>query len=811
MGQYEEKARALVAQMTREEKASLCSGADFWHIPGVERLGLAPVCLTDGPHGLRKEQKKETDSPVILQGSVPATCFPAACATACSFDPALLEEMGAAMGEECIAENVAILLGPGVNIKRSPLCGRNFEYFSEDPLLAGKCAAGMIRGVESKNVGTSLKHYAANNQEYMRLVGNSVVDERALREIYLAGFETAVKEGKPATVMCSYNRINGTYACENKKLLTDILRTEWGFDGIVVSDWGATNRRVDALAAGLDLEMPGPDPGADKLIADAVCDGRLEESVLDEAAVRLVCVLLRGAENTPTPYDADAHHALCAKIAEESAVLLKNDGALPLDKSARLLVTGGFAKTPRYQGAGSSQIQPTKLTSMLDAMDAAGYAYAYAEGFAPEQAEPDEQKLDEAVRLAADCDVICVCAGLPASFESEGYDRKHLDLPESQLRLISAMHGTGKPVVVTLSNGSSVLLPFAEDVNAILLLGLTGQNGGTAAVRLLYGDANPCGKLAETYPLNEKDCLAASNFGVRNPEYRESIYVGYRGYDKAELDVRYPFGHGLSYTSFAYSGLTLSEKRFAAGKTLNVSFTVTNTGAQAGKEIAQVYVCTPEHELFMPVRELRAFTKIALAPGESQTVTLPLTERAFSYYNVPEARWDIRAGEYTVAVGASSRDLPLSATVTVEGAPAALPDLHQSAAAYYTPGASAFTAEAFEAVLGYKLAAEAPATPFTRNTPLCDLAATRWGRVILRMVRGQLAKSIKQGEGGVGGANTQTVADNNAMMEHMLMEMPVRGLAMLGGGMFTPEKIDAAVDFVNGHVLRGARGFLKKG
>ncbi|MEG2697765.1 MAG: glycoside hydrolase family 3 C-terminal domain-containing protein, partial [Ruthenibacterium sp.] len=640
-------AKALVAQMTPEEKAQLCSGADFWNLKGLQRLGIDGVCITDGPHGLRKQATQS--SAVQLSQSVPTTCFPAACATACSFDPALLEEMGEAMGEECLAEEVAVILGPGANMKRSPLCGRNFEYFSEDPLLAGKCAAGLIRGVERTNVGTSLKHFAGNNQETLRMVSDSRIDERALREIYLTAFETAVKEGRPATVMCSYNKLNGVYASDNRRLLTDILRREWGFDGLVMTDWGAMNDCVAALEAGLDLQMPGPCPGEEAQILRAVRDGRLTMDALDAAAVRVVRVLLRGAQNETQPYDAQAHHALAGKIAEQSAVLLQNDGTLPFSKTANVLLTGGFARAPRYQGAGSSQIVPTRLTSALDAFETARVPFVYAEGFEPEELLPDAAKIAEAVAAAQRCDAVCVFAGLPASYESEGFDREHLSLPKSQLALIEALCATGKPVCVVLSCGSCVEVPFADSVNAILLMNLSGQNSGTAAQHLLYGDANPCGKLAQTWPMRLSDAGNTAFFGTRQAQYRESIYIGYRWYDKAQLPVRWPFGHGLSYTSFAYSALRLSAQTYHSERSaaLTVTFTVKNAGSVPGSEIAQVYVSAPaDGPLFMPVRELRGFAKVTLAPGESKTVRLQLDKRAFAYYNAPAACWHVMDGTY---------------------------------------------------------------------------------------------------------------------------------------------------------------------
>ena len=522
----QQKARALVAQMTLEEKASLCSGKNFWESKAVERLGVSSFMLTDGPHGLRK-QAGEADH-LGLNQSVPATCFPPAAASSCCFDPELMERMGQAMGDECRAEKVGVILGPALNIKRGPLCGRNFEYFSEDPLLSGEIAAGLVRGIQSRNVGACLKHYLANNQERARVSSSSVIDERALREIYLAGFETAVKKGQPWTMMCSYNMINGVYASDNKRLMTDVPRGEWGFTGAIMTYWGAMNDRVEAIRAGLDLEMPGPCDGNDALIVQAVREGRLDEEQVDLCAARVTELALRVAQNTADSYDKAAHHELARQVARESAVLLRKGSALPLKKGAKLAVIGDFAKNPRYQGAGSSKINPTQLTSLCDALDGRKIEYTYAQGFAAE-GKPDEALVDEAVRAARGADVAVVMLGLPDSFESEGFDRAHMDLPENQTLLMSALIQTGTPLAVVLSTGAAVLLPWREQVDSILLMYLGGQNSGSAVLDLLLGEVSPCGHLAETWPLALEDTPCHGFFGNKgNVEYRESIYEGYR-------------------------------------------------------------------------------------------------------------------------------------------------------------------------------------------------------------------------------------------------------------------------------------------
>jgi len=655
--------------MTLEEKASLCSGANFWATKAVERLGIPSIVMTDGPHGIRKQS---TDFDHLGIGeSVPSVCFPPAVLAACSFDTALLEEMGRALGEECLAEDVSILLGPGVNIKRSPLCGRNFEYFSEDPFLAGEAAAALIKGIQSQGVGTSLKHYAANNQETRRFSGDSRLDERTLHEIYLPAFEKAVKASQPATVMCSYNRVNGTYASEDPILLTEILRDKWGFEGFVVSDWGAVNERVQGLAAGLELEMPYAGEANDQKIVKAVRDGVLPMETLDRAVERFLKVILPlHANRKKAAYDKEAHHALAKKMAAESMVLLKNDGTLPLDKTLKTAVAGEFAEKPRYQGSGSSLVNPTRLESPLDAMRA--YAdITYCKGFAINDCETlDDAPAGEALAAAKAAGVCVVFAGLPPTYESEGFDRDHMRLPEGQNRLIEKLVETGARVVVVLQNGSPVEMPWASKVNAILEAYLGGQAGGGAVADVLFGAVNPCGKLAETFPKKLSDNPSyLSYFGERDvTEYREGVFVGYRYYDAKEMDVLFPFGHGLSYASFDYGNLTLSAERMLDTETLTVSVDVTNTGQRAGKEIVQLYVGKKEKDdlVIRPVKELRGFAKIRLQPGQTETVTFTLDKSAFAYYNTQIRDFHVLTGAYRVMACRSAGDIALEAGVEVE-------------------------------------------------------------------------------------------------------------------------------------------------
>lgn len=660
--------RSIVSQMTLEEKAGMCSGRDFWHLKGVERLGVPEVMVSDGPHGLRKQNEKADH--LGANESIKAVCFPTACATACSFDRELLRELGEALGDECQAEDVSVILGPAVNIKRSPLCGRNFEYFSEDPYLASQMAAAHIQGVQSKNVGTSIKHFAANNQEYRRLSCSSEIDERTLREIYLAAFETAVREGKPDTVMCSYNKINGTFASENHWLLTEVLRDEWGFEGYVMSDWGAVNDRVRGLEAGLDLEMPASGGHTDAEIVAAVKDGTLDEAVLNRAVERILRIIFKFADDRrPGDFDKEKHDRLAEKIAEESMVLLKNDGLLPLPKAGKKIAfIGKFAQKPRFQGGGSSHINSCKITG---ALEAAGQLpeitsdIIYAQGYDTAEDRTDPALLAEAVKAAEEADVAVIFAGLPDAFESEGYDRSHMQMPECQNELIREILRVQKNTVVVLHNGSPVEMPWAGDVNAILESYLCGQAVGAAQVRLLFGLANPCGKLAETIPLKLQDNPSYLNFpgDGQTVEYKEGVFVGYRYYDTKEMDVRFPFGHGLSYTTFQYSDMQLSRGQLSDRDTLTVSLKVKNTGTVAGKEIVQLYVADRTGAANRPVKELKNFTKVFLEPGQEKTVEMTLDKRSFAWYNTRIHDWYAATGDYEILAGASSRDIRLTKTV----------------------------------------------------------------------------------------------------------------------------------------------------
>ena len=658
--------KSLIAQMTLEEKASLCSGLDNWHTKPIERLGIPSIRMSDGPHGLRKEVPNQ-------QTSVPSTCFPTAVTTASSWDRELIKQMGQALAQECQAEEVDIILGPAINIKRSPLCGRNFEYFSEDPYLSSQLATAYIQAVQSLGVGTSLKHYAANNQEYRRFTIDETIDERTLREIYLSNFEGAVKEGKPWTVMCSYNRVNGILASENKYLLTEILKEEWGFEGFVVSDWGAVDERVEGIKAGLDLEMPSSYGIGDQKIIEAVKIGKLDEKELDQTVERLLKIIFKAVDsrNRGTTYDKQAHHKLARKIAGESMVLLKNqDNILPLKKEGTIAIIGAFAKKPRYQGGGSSHVNPTKLDNALEEIEKLVQGKAkiiYEEGYNLDNDEMNQELIDKAKEAAKKSNVAIIFAGLPDRYESEGYDRKHMKMPENHNKLIEEISKVQPNTIVVLSNGAPVEIPWIDKVKGLLESYLGGQAGGGAVADILFGEVNPSGKLAETFPKKLSHNPSYLNFpGEGNKvEYREGVFVGYRYYDKKEIEPLFPFGYGLSYTTFEYTDIIVDKKEITDKETIEVKVKVKNTGKVKGKEIVQLYVRDVESKVNRPEKELKGFEKIELAPGEEKTVTFKLDKRSFAYYNTEIRDWYVESGEFEILVGKSSKEIELKETVKV--------------------------------------------------------------------------------------------------------------------------------------------------
>ena len=656
----------LIKKMSLEEKAALCTGAGPWTTTPVERLGVPEITVTDGPHGVRRVEDVHT----FISRSVPATCFPTATCMASTWDVDLIHKLGEAIAEECIALKVDVVLGPGVNMKRTPWCGRNFEYYSEDPYLSGEMAVSFIEGVQSKGVGTSLKHFAANNQEYQRTTISSEIDERTLREIYLPAFEAAVKKAKPWTVMCSYNKLNGTYAAENHRLLTEILREEWGFEGFVVSDWGAVHDRVDALEAGLDLEMPGPRERRVKAVIDTVRSGKLDESVLDEAVRRILDIVFKAAETKKGgSFDVVRHHALARRVAGEGMVLLKNDGILPLKIHKHIAVIGRAAKEAYYQGGGSSHINPTQLDDPYEELQkmAGDTELSYAEGYLNDESF-DQALIDEACKNTRSANVALLYLSLPATKESEGYDRPDLDLTSHQVALIKAVTAVQPNTIVILNNGAPVVMSeWIDGTAAVLEAWMMGQAGGGAIADVLYGKVNPSGKLAETFPLKLIDTPAYINYPGENGavRYGEGIFMGYRYYDTKEVPTLFPFGYGMSYTTFDYQNPKVSSQTFRDVDGLTVSVDVTNTGKMAGKEVAQVYVQDHKSRLVRPPKELKGFAKVELQPGETKTVTVSLDFRAFAYYHPAYRQWITEDGEFDILIGASSTDIRYTKTVTL--------------------------------------------------------------------------------------------------------------------------------------------------
>lgn len=794
----------ILDSLTLEEKASLCSGMTNWLTQEVERAGIPSVWVSDGPSGLRKEKVKENGTNIMGE-SEPATCFPGAATLASSWDTELTEEVGKAIAEEAKALKVCTVLGPGVNIKRSPLCGRNFEYYSEDPYLAGRMGAAWVHGVEKEGVGTSLKHFLANNEEHIRMTISSVVDERALREIYMPAFEHIVKEEQPATIMCSYNRLNGTYLSENKRMLTDVLRGEWGYKGLVMSDWGAVNKRVDGVKAGLDLEMPGNKGINDRHIVAAVKNGTLSEEDLNTVALRVIRFAIESKKKLEENYkvDLEKNHRIARKAAANSAVLLKNDdGALPLKKSQSIAVIGRLAKKARYQGAGSSHINATKIVSFTDALDANGQAYEYADGYRLRGEGDSEMLLEKALKVAKGKDAVVVFIGLTDAFESEGYDRWRLGIPRSHDTLVEELCKVNDNVIVVLSCGAPVLVKkWRKDVKAILNLYIGGQATGEAAYDLLYGAVNPSGKLAETFPRKNGDNIVSKYFpmGPRTCEYRESIYVGYRYFDKANKPVRYPFGYGLSYTKFEYSNLHLSSTAINEGTDLSVSFTIKNVGEVAGAEIAQLYVGDVESTIFRPVKELKGFKKVYLEAGEEKTVTLTLDSRAFAYYNVNINDWHIESGDFEILVGASSQDIRLKATVNVTSAKpeVQVPDYRESAPYYYDLKGDEIPAEQFEVIYGDKMPdnSKYQKGELTACNSVSQCAVSPFGRFL-------------SGAAAIGAKLISLSAENPEMITESVKDMPLRAATAMTGGLVPEMSLYGLVDMVNGK-KGGFRKFLK--
>ena len=787
-------------------KVRLTAGYDLWSTQPVEGLGVPSVVLTDGPHGVRMQ--RSTDE-LELGDSVPATCFPTASALAASWNPDLVEQVGVALGEEARAQRVSVLLGPGANIKRTPVCGRNFEYFSEDPLLSSALAAAWIRGLQSTGVAASLKHFAANNQESRRYSIDTLVDERALREIYLASFERAVVAARPATVMAAYNQVNGAHASEHRQLLTTILREEWGFDGLVVSDWGAVFDRVPAIAAGCDLQMPGFDGQGDAEVVTALEEGRLARAALEasvERMLRLIETTARAREPGQT-YDMDAHHALARRAAAEGTVLLKNDGGLlPLAASARVAVVGEFAKVPRYQGAGSSLVNPHRLDDAFTALGAllGAERVSYAPGYLRHRDDVQPALLDGARGVARDADVVLVFVGLPEAYETEGVDRSDLRLPDSHDALVRALVEVNPNVVVVLSNGAPVEMPWVGQVRAVVEGYLGGQAGGSAVADVLFGVAEPGGRLAETFPRRWADNpVSALPTGPRQVEYRESLYVGYRYYDSVGADVLFPFGHGLGYTTFGYSELDLGRVEVADGEDLLVTatVTVTNTGDRAGSEVVQLYVHDVETSVFRPEQELKGFAKVRLEPGESGAVTLGLDRRAFAVWDRHRPGWAVEPGRFEIRVGSSSRDIRARAVLEVTSAGAApAPDRPELAPYRDLSMSRGFDRAAFQALYGSPLPGNVAERrgEYTMDTPLAAMRQSMVARALVQVLRRAATKIVGGDEGG----------PMAMLVDRVVHEMPLRVLPMLSQGKVGAPVAIALLAVANGRPLAGAAKVL---
>lgn len=789
----------IIEKMTLEQKADFVSGYDYWHLEESPELGLPKIMITDGPHGLRKQNadKKASDG-IGLGNSVPSTCFPPAATSACSWDEELLQEEGVALAEECLKEQVSTILGPGTNIKRSPVCGRNFEYFSEDPLLAGKMSAGLIKGVQSKGVGTSLKHFACNSQEAFRMVLNEVIDERAMREIYFPAFEIAVKEAQPWTIMNSYNRINGVYASENDWLQNKVAREEWGFKGLFVTDWGASVDRVPGLKAGTDLEMPSSGTYNSVKIVEAVKNGELDEAVLNERVDNVVDLILKSkpALSQTHTCDMNAHHELAKKVAEGSMVLLKNDdNILPLKKDCKVAVIGEMAKAPRFQGAGSSVINPTMLSNAYDELKALGVDVTYAQGYyksAPTKKDknrtPESQLAEQAAEVASKADVAVVFVGLTEEFEGEGYDREGIFMPDNHNALVEKIAQANPNTVVVLAGGSVVLMPWLDKVKGLLNSGLGGQAGGAAVASILTGAVNPSGKTAETYPASFEENPTYGNYpgGPVTSEHRESVYIGYRYYQAAKKDVVFPFGYGLSYTSFEYSDLKLSSNDIKDTDTLTVSFKIKNTGDVDGAEIAQVYVADKQSTIFRPVKELRAFKKVFLKAGEEKEISVELSKRAFAFYNVNISDWCVETGEFDILVCASCEDVRLSGTVTVTSTvECEIPDYRAVSPNYYS-NVAGITREDFAGVYGeLPMQTIDPSKKIDVYCCLNDARHTKWGGKICRLI-----ENIMSGMG-------SDANGDGKMLAAMATQIPIRNFISMSMGAFSPAQAEGLLKILN--------------
>ncbi|WP_066051116.1 beta-glucosidase [Robertmurraya korlensis] len=793
------KYKDLIEKMTLEEKASLMSGKDFWQTQDIKRLGINNMFLADGPHGIRK-QAAAADH-LGLNASIPATCFPTAATVANSWNVELGEQMGEYLGEEAVAQGVHVLLGPGINMKRNPLAGRNFEYFSEDPFLAGKLAAGMIKGIQSHGISACVKHFAVNNQEERRMAIDTIVDERTLREIYLTAFEIAIKEGKTKTVMSAYNMLNGTYTNENIHLMRDILRNEWKYDGVVVTDWGGSNDRVAGLVAGNELEMPTTAGETNEEIIEAIKTGKIKEEVLDENVDRLLDLIFttdKALKESQKEINQEKHHRMAQTVAEESIVLLKNEEQiLPIKKGTKVAIIGDFAKEARYQGAGSSIVNPTKLDSTLDGIKECEFvSIGFEPGF-DRYGKKSQKKIDQACALAKNADVVLLYIGLDEVTEAEGLDRQSMEIPENQIELLTALQKVNPNIVAILSSGAAVEMPWIGKVKGLVHGYLSGQAGAKAILRVLSGDVNPSGKLAESYPIHYEDTPSCYQFPGKevSVEYREGPYIGYRYYDTANVAVLFPFGFGLSYTTFEYADIQVAKE--------GVTFTLTNTGGRAGSEVTQLYVGCKSTNIFRPKKELKGFTKVFLLPGETKTVTIPFDDKTFRYFNIKTNSWEIEAADYELMIGASIADIRLKDVIAIEGTGAPLPYDQNELPSYYSGKANHVSQEEFEQLLGRKV----PESKWDRTKALgyndtiaqCQYAKSGFARFIFKTINFSHWFLKKIGK--------RSTA-NLIMMS--IYHMPFRGVARMTGGVINMPMLDGILMIMNGQFMKGLRHLLKE-
>ena len=793
----------VVKKLTLEEKIALVSGTDFVYTNPVDRLGIRSLSMADGPHGLRKQTGKQDNG--ISQSEL-ATAFPTAVTVASSWNPDNAYIMAEAIAKECTHYGVDILLGPGVNIKRNPLCGRNFEYFSEDPLLSGEMGAEEVKGLQDNGVGATVKHFALNNSENYRFMGNSIADERAMREIYLKSFEHIVKEGRPYAVMCAYNQINGTFCSENKWLLNDVLRDEWGFDKLVMTDWGAMKDRIESLKAGLDLEMPGDTVICRKWIRDGINDKTLSIETLDKAVINILKTISKCEEDIDDSLDFEINNQIACAIAEDSAVLMRNDGILPLDINEKYLVTGMLFEKMRYQGAGSSMINAVKVTSPKEAFNKAGIAYEYCTGYVEKDNSPDQSLISEVIEKSKSYDKVLVFAGLTDYIESEGMDRESMSLPQNQIALIDALIASGKRVILILFGGSVCELPFRDNVSAILNKFLPGQNGGTATQRLLFGLKNPCGKLSETWPDSYDDVPYGKDFGKSlNEVYKESIFVGYRYYLTANKKVAYPFGYGLSYTDFEYSDMRIEKKN---GKYF-VSCSVKNIGKYDGAEVVQLYVKAPKSDVIKPEKELRAFTKVYLSAGESKRVEMGILEDSLRYYNTSAGKWLLERGEYEIQICSDCEKIELSQKVSItEGD--SVPLYSTDVVSAYEKDIAGISDDVFEKVLRYRIQPLPPRKPITLENPFSDLKESFMGRIFFNAVMSVANKQKKEAEKLPEGNEKDNKLKGAYFLHKVLVSNSLRSMSMSAGKSFPYNFALGFMEMSNGHIIKGIKHFVTK-